>query len=153
MGREPREQALGAWCPGTAWVGNFQKPLDARQRPLPPPRGCLHMNLNRLYMGAKHRKKGLSPGSAYHINFHHLPTRPAHPLQPGRKELAFRSLGPEGGAHVLQPMSTLSFSAEVLRPQPWYSSRLGNMKALFPPHGASALYRKVKHFHHQLLRL
>lgn len=59
-----------------------------------PQRGCLHTNLGRLYMGVKHRKKGLSPGSAHHINFPHLPTRPAHAPQPWQEGLGFQKSWP-----------------------------------------------------------
>ena len=109
----------------------------------------------------KHRKKGLCPDSAHHINFHHLPTTPAHPPQPWQEEspraLAFGTLVQEGGWwwwFTWPPRVHISFSAGRLSgPSPGSPLTSENTKALFSSQRVSILYRKGKHFHHQLLRL
>lgn len=108
---------------------NFRVGTNRKQRT--PQRGCLHMNLSGFSMGAKHRKKGLSPGSAHHISFHYLPTRPAHPPQTWQEGLGLcKSWLRKRGSRTSTHVHVFFLCREVLRPQCWYSSHLGNTKAL-----------------------
>lgn len=102
-----------------------------------------------------HRKKGLSPDSAHHINFHHLPTRPDQPpAPPWQEELGIRESWPRKEGFTCPPHVHIFFLCrEALESQPWHSSHLGNRKALFPSHRVSTLYRRDKHFQHQLFSL
>lgn len=88
-------------------------------------------------MGVKHRKRGLSPGSAYHINYPHLPIRPAHAPQPWQEGLGLqKSWSRKEG---LTPCPHFFLCREALKPQPWYSSPLGYTKPYSHLTGLSSL--------------
>lgn len=92
----------------------------------------LHTHLDRFCMGAETMELRMEPWFS-----------PPHQLPPFAYQPSPCSLAQERGVHKLLPSLQLSLIAETLpRSQLWHSS-----------HRVSALYRKRRHFHHQLLRL
>lgn len=117
-----------------------------------PRRGCLHTNLGRLFIQEQKEKselRALKGQFTTSVSAICLPNQPTLPAPAGRAWPSRRR-----GSHASPPVCVFISAGRLSDPLtcPGIPSHLGNTKALSPPHKVSALYRKDKHFHHQLLR-